>query len=126
MKRQITRRDRARVEVLVIPASGRHKHTGFVPGHDDPLAAGTGPHDRVAIAGRDDDDDAGSMMVSLLVAARWEHGHVRWNERRREFDGHVVAATTSLLVGIELIPGRHVREEVAEPHRPAQRTSRPI
>src|SRR3954451_5586263 len=92
MEGEIAGRLRAHVEVLVVPARGRDEYTGLVPGHDDLLTTGLRPHDRVAITGRDDDQDAGGVEVSLLVRTRWEYRHVGRDGRRSELDADAVAA----------------------------------
>src|SRR5437870_4754752 len=112
---------RAHVEVLVVPARGRDEDTRLVPGHDDLLTTGLGPHDRVAITGRDDDQDARGVEVGLLIRAGWEHRHVGGSRRRSELDADAVAARAALLVGVEIVPGGHIREEVPGPDRPTER-----
>ena len=57
----------------------------------------------------------GAVTVRLLVGARREHRHVAGKLRVGELDEHAVAAGAPLLVFVQLVPGSHVREEVAVP-----------
>src|SRR4051794_12058265 len=117
---KVAGRLRAYVEVLMVPARGRNEYTRLVPGHDDLLTTSLGPHDRVAITGRDDDQDAWGVEMGLLIRAGWKHRHVGGDGRRSELDANAVAARAALLVGVEIVPGGHIGEEVPGPDGPTE------
>ena len=117
-QRQVAGGGRAHVEVLVEPAVGRREHAALVPRRDDLLPA-LRPHDGVALPGGDHDDAAGAVTVSLLVGAGREDRHVAAHLGVRERDVDDVAAATAGAVRDEVLPGAHVREEVAVPSRAA-------
>src|SRR6266545_2383768 len=101
----------ADIEVLVIPLLGRREDRAFAPG-DDLLFALRRPDDRIAFARGYDDDAPGAMAMSELVPARREHRHVSGFPRARaKSEGRAAGATRR--VRDELVPGSHVREEVA-------------
>ena len=68
MEGQVAGRLVADVEVLVEPAVRRRNQTARLPGRDDLVFAFL-PHDRVALAGGDDDRPARAVAVGLLVGA---------------------------------------------------------
>src|SRR5678815_811650 len=73
------------------------------------------PHDRIALASRDDNCAARTMAVRLLIRLRRKHRHVSSEFGIGELHEHAFAAGTAPLVGVELVPGAHVGEKVAIP-----------
>ena len=108
----------ADVEVLVEPAIRRHEDAALVPGDED-LVLALRPHDREALAGRDDDHDAGAVAVRLLVARAGKTDMWSVIVERRVLDPDDVAAGAAPAEGHEAVPGAHVGEEVAVPVSPA-------
>ena len=66
MERQITRRFAPGVEVLVKPFIWRREATRFVPGHDDFVFSFL-PHDRVTLAGGNDDLATRAVAVRFFI-----------------------------------------------------------
>src|SRR5205823_5784627 len=85
MQRQIASRRSAQVKVLVEPLLRRDEHAALLPGRDD-LLLPLLPQDRVALAGGDDDHPPRPVPVRLLVAARWEDGHMAGHLRPGKLD----------------------------------------
>src|SRR5262245_13021471 len=75
MERQIASHILTGVEMLVKPLIRRRDHAALVPRTDDFFFAFF-PHDRVALAGGNDNRAARAMTVRLLVGLGRENGHV--------------------------------------------------
>src|SRR4029078_452061 len=91
MPGQVARRRLAHIEMLVEPAIRRNKDAGLMPRNDDLLFT-LGPHDRVALTHGNDDDEAGSVAVALLIGTRVEDRHVAGHLRLGKLDVHHASA----------------------------------
>src|SRR5262249_1946860 len=88
---------RTQVEVLVEPAVRGNEPTSLVP-RDDHLVLPLFPHDGVALAARNDDHDARSVAMPLLVGPGREDRHVAPHRGVGELHAHPEAAGAALLV----------------------------
>ena len=107
---EIARRRRAGVEVLVQPHVRRHDHGADLPLVVARLVA-LRPHQRIALAGEDDDVGARPVRVRLLVGADRELGDMAVERGLGEVEADVAAAGAALLGGDQRQVDR-VRHEV--------------
>src|SRR5262249_28847802 len=96
LEREITRRRRTRVEVLVEPRVGRHDHRSDLPVVAVRRVAFR-PHQGVALAAEHDDMRARSVRVRFLVGADGELRNVARNGAPRHIEPDVTAAGSALL-----------------------------
>ena len=100
-KRQVARRRRAGIEMLMEPLIRRHDHAARPP--IDALRRFTrGPENRIALTGKNDDMRAGAVLVPFLVRAHGELGDMRAHGVFGQVEFHVRAALAALAVIGEL------------------------
>src|SRR6266508_1294962 len=124
MDREVSGGGGAHIEVLVPPPIGRGERAALLPGHED-LVLALRPQYREALSGGDDDHDARPMAMRLLVGERPKHRHVGGNGRARKCDSDATASRASRTEAGELVPGSHVRKEIAGPDVPTTSLTRP-
>src|SRR6266571_3425116 len=98
--------------MLVKPPVGRHEAARFMPWHGDFFFF---PENRIAFPYGNNNHAPRAMAMRLLVQARIEDRHMAGHFRVGELHVNAPAAGTAANIGIELVPGSHVREKVAVP-----------
>src|ERR1044071_4254533 len=109
-QRQIARRLRAGIEVLMKPLIRRHHHAARPP--VDPLHRfARRPENRIALSGKNDHVRARTMFVSLLVSPHRKFRDVRAHGVLGQVEFHVGAALAALAV-IRELEGMRIGHEV--------------
>ena len=96
LERQVARRRRPGIEVLVEPEVWRHDHRALAPVVALRLLA-LGPHQAEALAAQDDDMRPGAMGMGLLVGADRELRNVAVHRAFRHAEARMPAAGAALL-----------------------------
>src|SRR5207248_2214216 len=116
VQREVTTGLAAHVEVLVEPAVRRREEAPLMPGDNDLLGRLMRPEDRIPLAAGDHDRAPRTVSMAFLIGTSVEDGHVAGGLGVGELDADDVPAGAASPEGLELVPGTHVREEVAVPH----------